>query len=66
MELCQCVLVCEGGQIKLGKSLRHLVGGMGWSLWMIAKSVGMSTASVARGIGVKEGLLLRLPVLDPE
>ena len=26
------------------------MGGMVWSLWMIAKSVGVSTASVAQGL----------------
>lgn len=29
---------------------RHLVGGLGWSLWMIAKSVGVSAASVVLGL----------------
>ena len=37
--------------MKLGAASRHLVEGMGWSLRAIAKSVGVSTASVARALG---------------
>lgn len=36
--------------MKLGAISRHLVGGVGWSLRMIAESVGVSTASVARTV----------------
>jgi hypothetical protein len=35
--------------MKLGAVSRHLVSGMVWSLRMIAKNIGVSTASVARG-----------------
>lgn len=35
--------------MKLGAVSRHLVEGMGWSLWTIAKSVGVSPASGVRG-----------------
>jgi hypothetical protein len=41
--------------MKLGAVSRHLVGVKRWSLQMIAKSVGVSTASVARGLGRGEG-----------
>lgn len=34
--------------MKFGAASRHLTGGKGWSLRMIAKNVGVSTASVAR------------------
>lgn len=37
--------------MKLGAVSRHLVGFKGWSLQMITKSVGVSTASVARALG---------------
>lgn len=36
--------------MKLGAVSRHFVGVMGWLLQMIAKSVGVSTASVARAL----------------
>jgi hypothetical protein len=42
--------VCGGVQMKLGAASRHLVGGMDWSLRAIAKSVGVSAASVVRGL----------------
>ena len=48
--------------MKFGGVSRHIVGGKKWSLRMIAKSVGVSTASGARG----SGLLSRFSVLDPE
>jgi len=41
--------------MKLGVVSRHLVGGKGWSLQMIAKSVGVSTASVARALMTERG-----------
>ena len=36
--------------MKLGAASRHFVGGMGWSLRAIAKSTGVSTASVAQAL----------------
>lgn len=37
-------------QMKLGAVSRHLVRGMDWSLWEIAKGVGVSIASVVRAL----------------
>ena len=37
-----------GGQMQLGAASRHLVGGKGWLLRMLAKNVGVSITVVAR------------------
>ena len=36
--------------MNLGAASRQFVGGMEWSLWALAKSVGVSAASVARAV----------------
>ena len=45
LEVCSRWRECS---MQLGVASRHLVGNKGWSLWKIAKSVGVSTAGVAR------------------
>jgi len=46
--------------MKLGAVSRHLVSGMVWSLRMIAKNIGVSTASVAWALRQGGGQMKRL------
>lgn len=45
--------------MKLGAVSRYLVSGMVWSLRMIAKNIGVSTASVARSLRYGGGQMKR-------